>query len=293
MMGVAKLAASAGFQIHLVFPVAHIEQLKERALRRAFQEGRLPCPKIIENINEQARANFLKILDQEQFMNIQFSLIWALIANTIPIAFWTIVNIISNPHIKMRCEQEIEDFTKVDPKTKQINYVELSKFIYIDACISEALRLTSSSLLVREALEDLNIHVESSNQTYLIKKGETIAFYPPLTHIDSEIYGDDVKEYNPLRLLPNEDSSKKIFMKNGKEVKLHLIPFGGGLSMCPGRHYVREEIKLLVIYCIYYIDFKLYDKIPDIDIKRAGLGVYSPINDIKFDYRLKQHIQVD
>jgi len=58
MMGVAKLAVSAGFQIHLVFPVAHFEQLKERALRRAFQEGRLPCPNIIENINEQARANF-------------------------------------------------------------------------------------------------------------------------------------------------------------------------------------------------------------------------------------------
>ncbi|RIA95986.1 cytochrome P450 [Glomus cerebriforme] len=249
-----------------------------------------------ENENEWVTyrsKEFLKIFDQEQFMNIQFSLIWALMANTIPIAFWTIANIISNSHIKMRCEQEIENFTKVDPKTKQINFIELSKFIYIDACINEALRLTSSSLVVREALEDSKIHVEYLNQTYLIKKGETIAFYPPLTHIDSEIYGDDAKEYNPSRFLPNKDGSKKIFMKNGKEVKLHLVPFGGGSSMCPGRHYAREEIKLLVIYCIYYIDFKLHDKIPSIDIKRAGLGVYSPLNDIKFEYRLKYHIQVD
>lgn len=63
--------------------------------------------------------------------------------------------------------------------------------------------------------------------------------------------------------------------------------------MCPGRHYAREEIKLLAIYCIYYLDFKLHDKVPDVNPKRAGIGIYGPVNDIKFDYRLKQHIHVD
>lgn len=48
--------------------------------------------------------------------------------------------------------------------------------------------------------------------------------------MDPEIYGNDARVYNPSRFLPNKDGSKKIFMKNGKEVKLHLLPFGGGSS---------------------------------------------------------------
>src|SRR5436189_278727 len=52
--------------------------------------------------------------------------------------------------------------------------------------------------------------------------------------------------------------------------------------MCLGRHYAREEIKLFAIYCIYFLDFKLYIKVLDVNIKRVGIDIYVQLNDIKF-----------
>lgn len=37
------------------------------------------------------------------------------------------------------------------------------------------------------------------------------------------------------------------------------IPFGGGIKMCPGRHYAKQEIYLLVTMMLWAFDFEFVD----------------------------------
>ena len=59
------------------------------------------------------------------------------------------------------------------------------------------------------------------------------------------------------------------------------MAFGGGESMCPGRHFAKNEIAQFVIVALLEYDIKLDSPsmsapIPATDSSRVGLGIYSP-----------------
>ncbi len=62
-----------------------------------------------------------------------------------------------------------------------------------------------------------------------------------------------------------------------------FLPFGAGIAYCPGRRFIRSEVKLLFIFLILNLDFELRnpDDVADIDPLRAGVGVFPPKNDIE------------
>ena len=53
--------------------------------------------------------------------------------------------------------------------------------------IEEALRLSSASIMIRVANDDFNITLDSG-QTAAIRKGDYIAMYPQLIHMDPDVY---------------------------------------------------------------------------------------------------------
>jgi cytochrome P450 len=61
-----------------------------------------------------------------------------------------------------------------------------------------------------------------------------------------------------------------------------LLPFGAGITYCPGRRFIRSEVKMLFIFLILNLDFEIKEgqEAPVIDGSRAGLGVFPPLNDI-------------
>ena len=69
-----------------------------------------------------------------------------------------------------------------------------------------------------------------------------------MVHDDAHIWGSDVREFNPRRF---EKSISGTVMENGcagagkKEKSVHpsaFRGFGGGSSLCPGRHFAQLEI---------------------------------------------------
>jgi len=70
--------------------------------------------------------------------------------------------------------------------------------------------------------------------------------------------------------------------------KAHVMPFGGGVSRCPGRAFATREVKAFVALCLQRYDWLLPDelmasalarKIPAFDASRSGLGIYPPAVD--------------
>ncbi len=66
-----------------------------------------------------------------------------------------------------------------------------------------------------------------------------------------------------------------------------FLPFGAGLTLCPGRRFARNEIKILLVFLLNKFDFEIVDKKvkPVIDGGRAGIGIFPPRNDIMANIR--------
>eukprot|EP00640_Fibrocapsa_japonica_P008457 CAMPEP_0113939708 /NCGR_PEP_ID=MMETSP1339-20121228/5988_1 /TAXON_ID=94617 /ORGANISM="Fibrocapsa japonica" /LENGTH=71 /DNA_ID=CAMNT_0000943305 /DNA_START=78 /DNA_END=293 /DNA_ORIENTATION=+ /assembly_acc=CAM_ASM_000762 len=68
------------------------------------------------------------------------------------------------------------------------------------------------------------------------------------------------------------------------------MTFGGGVSMCPGRHLANVEIKIFVATVLTELNMKItgdLSKFPKVDGTRAGLGIMPPQNDIQFQWALE------
>lgn len=61
-----------------------------------------------------------------------------------------------------------------------------------------------------------------------------------------------------------------------------FIPFGAGIAYCPGRRFIRAEVKLFFMHLILNLDFALLNREEVVlpDPQRAGIGVFPPLKDI-------------
>lgn len=156
----------------------------------------------------------------------------------------------------------------------------------LDSCISEALRLSTGSLIMREAVEPCTLTL-ADGTTYNIRKGDNVGIFPPIIHRDERFFpNSEVFQYD--RFLKMKDSVEI----DGVSVSTSqcFIPFGGGISYCPGRKFARNEIKTLAIHLLLKFKMSLssssLSKPVEVDYSRAGLGIFQP-KDCKLELILK------
>lgn len=163
---------------------------------------------------------------------------------------------------------------------------DLNSMPLLDSAISETLRLASGSLIMREAIEPCTVTL-SSGETYHIRKGDNVGIFPPLVHRDERFYSQpNIFQYN--RFLTQ--SNTITIGKNEILSSQCLLPFGGGISYCPGRKFARNEIKVLAIHLLLNYHMSLDEsqqRVREVimDYSRAGLGVFQP-KDCKIKLKL-------
>mmetsp|Transcript_16611 Transcript_16611/g.25002 ORF Transcript_16611/g.25002 Transcript_16611/m.25002 type:complete len:518 (-) Transcript_16611:185-1738(-) len=216
------------------------------------------------------------------------SMLWASVGNTMPATFWTMLYILRSPEaldaVNRELIQVLGESRAHDPDLL-ISADELRRMEVLDSCISEALRLSSGSLIMRKVTQACTLTLSSGN-TYSFRKGDSVGVFPPLAHHDADIYPDP-EEFRYDRFVGHPST----LTIDGKEVasSLCFIPFGGGVSYCPGRKFARNEIKALAAQLLlrFNIEFMrptssensrdpYVPPIPDVDYSRAGLGVFQP-----------------
>ncbi|XP_007894899.1 cytochrome P450 7A1 [Callorhinchus milii] len=235
-------------------------------------------------------------LDEHNKAKTHVIMLWASQANTLPASFWSIYYLMRNPEALNAVKNEVENILKVtNQKPGDINSPiiftreQLDSMTNMGSLINEVLRLSSASMMIRVATEDLLLTLDSGRKV-AIRKGDQIALYPQLLHLDPEIY-EDPHEFKYNRFLDENGKDKTTFYKNGRKLKYYLMPFGSGTSICPGRHFAINEIKQFLSLMLCYYDMELLDFTalsPTLNNTRAGLGILQPSNDVLFHYRLKQ-----
>ncbi|KAI1901414.1 hypothetical protein AGOR_G00034200 [Albula goreensis] len=223
------------------------------------------------------------------------ALLWASQANTLPATFWALFYMIRSAEAMKAASEEVK---KVLESTGQrpnpqgplltLTREQLDNLPVIDSIIKEAMRLSSASMNVRIAKEDFLLHLDNK-ESYRIRKDDVIALYPQLLHFDPEIYEDPL-EYKHDRYLDENGQEKTCFYRQGRRLRYFYMPFGSGVTKCPGRFFAVHEIKQFLFLLLAHFDMELLDsqvKVPPLDQSRAGLGILQPVYDVDFRYRLK------
>lgn len=95
------------------------------------------------------------------------------------------------------------------------------------------------------------------------------------------------QEYKFDRYIEN-GKKKTTFYKAGRKLKYFLMPFGSGISMCPGRFLAMNEMKMFLFILLSHFDVELAEnKAVRLDNSRMGLGILLPDVDIAFRYKLR------
>ncbi|XP_059200794.1 5-beta-cholestane-3-alpha,7-alpha-diol 12-alpha-hydroxylase-like [Centropristis striata] len=253
-----------------------------------------------ENISpwvwDMQRAKEERGMDESMITKYLFVLLWASQGNTGPSSFWLLLFLMKHPEamtaVKQEVDQVLKEFGQVaQPGGPLINLTRemLMKTPILDSAVEETLRLTAAPLLTRAVLQDMTLKMADGRE-YFIRKGDRMSLFPYIAvHIDPEIHPDPFS-FKYDRFLNPDGSKKTAFYKAGKKIKYYNMPWGAGVSMCPGRFFATSELKQFVFLMLVYFEFELKnpdEKIPEIDFSRWGFGSMQPDRNVQFRYRLR------
>lgn len=201
-----------------------------------------------------------------------------ILANTIPSAFYMLIHVYSDQALlqDIRDELEANCVTGSTPETKRFLSVvtmrEKCHLLY--STFQELLRVHAQGAGARYVREDTIL-----DDQYLLKRGMVVQMPMAVMHSDPLVWGADVADFQPRRFLKQIDTSKGF-----KQNLTAYRPFGGGASLCPGRHFVTLEVLALTALMVLRFDIAPSNgqwSIPAQRQESLATNVFPPEKDIK------------
>lgn len=129
----------------------------------------------------------------------------------------------------------------------------------LSAAFDEAIRLTSFSASVRSVERDTVIGGKT------LRKGGQILIPFRFLHLQSQVFGEDRRQFNSTRFLKDEKLRQSPSFR----------PFGGGVSLCPGRHVAKHAIMFFVAVLLrrYEIRPVVDQAAPEPELQKPVLGI--------------------
>ncbi|KAG8533887.1 uncharacterized protein KY384_001628 [Bacidia gigantensis] len=197
-------------------------------------------------------------VDPQNSGRLEVGVLLGILANTIPSIFYMLIHILADPTLLRDIREEIETTSlRQDEGSKTICLKVTTmreKCTLLHSTFQEMLRLHALGTSSRYVREDILLQDQ-----YLLKKDMVVQIPMAVMHSDPEIWGADVMEFQPRRFFKLPNSAKE-YKTNATAYR----PFGGGASLCPGRHFVTLEAMALVACFVMR-----YDVVP---VEGGGVG---------------------
>ena len=175
----------------------------------------------------------------------------AALVNTTPATFWMLLLINADPGLLKDIRDEVGSrmttTTGDSGKTKILDITTLKTTCpLVTSTFQEVLRYRSMGTSVRQVMEDTVL-----DGRWLLQKNAMLQMPSRIFHKDASIWGSDVDDFNPRRFMKGE-LPKTADGKRPNPVAFRA--FGGGSTLCPGRHFSTNEILAVVIMFVMRYD---------------------------------------
>ncbi|KAF6030541.1 CYP39A1 [Bugula neritina] len=225
----------------------------------------------IKSTDDTVLKSLYEMVDKEHGANYSLLMLWASLANAIPITFWTVAMILNDPKVH---ERVIKEISAAQDSSGNIEYntATFEKLKYIRCCFLEAIRIRSPGVITRMVVKSFNV------KGYNVPAGDLLFLSPHWTH-RNEKYFPDAEKYMPERWLTCD------FTKN--EFLPGFVAFGGGRYMCPGRWYAIMELHMIITMLFHKYSMTLESTLPKANVMHL-VGVQQPDADcyVRFSPKL-------
>lgn len=189
-----------------------------------------------------------------------------------------------NAAVEAKLRQEIDSFLADHPLEKSIDLADLKKLKYLEACISETLRLYTPTPIIGRTLET---PIQLDDGTLLPASINTLIFLQYI-HTREDNF-QQAKRFYPERFL-NSITDTESHSSAPWANPLAFLPFSIGQRVCPGKEYSRAVIKLFMVNFLSKYNFKLAHREGDSFDATFGLIQGSPDYHLMLQHRQKETI---
>ncbi|KAL2877049.1 hypothetical protein SGCOL_007670 [Colletotrichum sp. CLE4] len=221
-------------------------------------------------------------------------------SNSVPQTAWAVMEVIKDRALFQAVRHEVDAVTITDPKTGKPTF-DVGKLVTLPLLQSiyvETLRMHVSINITREVMEPMEL------DGYHLSKGSLIQAPTQIGHREDSVWGVEghpASEFWAERHIKHVEKEDE----NGKAQKIKefsmagrpsdFFPYGGGVSMCPGRFFAKQEIMLAVAMIASRFDIEFEDWVyfdgshsetpPENDKAYVGAGAVPPDRDMRIRWK--------
>lgn len=145
-------------------------------------------------------------------------------------------HLLKHPDKVKRLREEIATIRPLDDPSAEItSYKDFEKLPYLNACITEGLRVACP---VSGRLGRVNRAQPTTYGKYTIPPGNVISMSIPDLHFDPEVFGPDPWEFKPERWLVSPEERRKL--------ERYYAPFSRGTRNCAGQNLAMAELLMVL-----------------------------------------------
>jgi len=168
---------------------------------------------------------------------LEVTMIIGILTNTVPTMFWAIYYVYRDPELlKSLREALMQIATKKTNDDGTTTWTMKSadlkdKVPLLTATINETFRHRTCGISSRFVTEDVVL-----NERYALRKGTVVELPNNVLHSNPAYWGPSVEDFDPARFLADPRSA------SAKSSRGAFRPFGGGASLCAGRHQAMSQM---------------------------------------------------
>ena len=202
--------------------------------------------------------------DTDNMARSELSFLFAGITNTTITTFWAVLRIFADVDLLAAVRAELGG-TTVSPKSAKtielsIEHVRSNSPI-LQAVVKECMRCYSDNSGTRLVQSD-NMLADK----YFLRAGSILQIAGGVIHSDASIWGDDASMFNHERFLQIDKKERQVH-------PAAFRAFGGGKTLCPGRHFAMSEILSFVAMVVTMFDIESTEEGQSITIPDKEDGV--------------------
>lgn len=204
--------------------------------------------------------------------------------NTVPASFWMLLFVNSHPGLLNDIREELDSVVTKKIENGLVRCLDITLLKtncpLLISTFQEVLRYRASSVSVREVMQDTVLDGQ-----WLLKKGSMVQMPSRVFHSDSILWGADKDEFNPRR-----------FMNDGRPKSKRTDPaafraFGGGATLCPGRHFATNEVLAVASMFIMRYDMtptQGFWSVPKTYNTHIAAGIMEPDTDVEVEISIRK-----
>jgi cytochrome P450 len=235
-------------------------------------------------LQERIKMHYAEGISPYEHARLEHTISFGFLSNAAITSFWIINNIYSRPELLQQIREEIYTNAFEAPGTIYSSKLKTACPL-LNSTWRETMRLIAPMTSARVVLEDTMLA-----DNYLLRKGNVVQIAGGVLHADTDIWGPDAESFNARRFYYNWNGTKTNAdgsISDKKENAVHPAAFrvfGGGTSLCPGRHFAQMEVTGLAAVLTMGFDMEPVEGMgwnPLRDEKRFPLAVKKPLRDVR------------